>query len=94
VKPLSQTYRETNHFRINKGEGIMAVDSKGNDYREIDIPGGNVRITYIQSGWADSPSVRIQIRDENGHLRQGPEIPLEAIGGVVGATVELVARTG
>lgn len=70
----------------------MAADSKGNDYCEVDIPGGNVRITYIQSGWAGSSSVRIQIRDEAGHLRQGPEIPLEAIGGMVGAVVELVAR--
>ena len=69
----------------------MTMDSKGNDYREVEIPGGCVRLTYVQDGWADSPSVRVQIRDESGHLRQGPEIPLSAVGGMVGAIVELVA---
>ena len=69
----------------------MDQDSKGNTYIEVDIPGGKVRVTLIQEGWANTQSVRIQIRDETGHLRQGPEIPITAIGGVVGATVELVA---
>lgn len=67
------------------------ADRKGNEYREVEIPGGNVRLTYVQNGWADSPSIRVQIRDETGHLRQGPEIPLSAVGGMVGAIVELVA---
>jgi len=67
------------------------ADSKGNEYREVEILGGNVRLTYVQNGWADSPSIRVQIRDETGHLRQGPEIPLSAVGGMVGAIVELVA---
>jgi hypothetical protein len=70
----------------------MPKDTSGQKYEEIDIPGGKVRVTYIPHGWADSPSVRIQIRDATGHLRQGPEIPLSAIGGVVGAIVTLLSK--
>ena len=70
----------------------MDSDSKGNRYREVEVPGGHVRVTYVQNGWADSPSVRIQIRDETGHLRQGPEIPISAVGGMVGAVVELLTE--
>ena len=70
----------------------MVSDSKGNSYREVGIPGGNVRVTYVQDGWANSPSVRIQIRDETGHLRQGPEIPISALGGMVGAVIEILTE--
>ena len=69
----------------------MSIDSKGNNFKEVEIPGGNVRLTYVQDGWASSPSIRIQIRDDTGHLRQGPEIPVAAVGGMVGAIVELIA---
>jgi len=67
------------------------VDSSGNPYAEIDLPDGAVRVTWIPKGWADMPSVRIQVRDGSGHLRQGPEIPTSTIGGVVGAVVELLS---
>lgn len=33
-----------------EADGIMAVDSKGTDHREVDIPAGNVRVTYVQDG--------------------------------------------
>jgi hypothetical protein len=69
----------------------MSIDSKGNNFKEVEIPGGNVRLTYVQDGWASSTSIRIQIRDDSGHLRQGPEIPVAAVGGMVGAIVELIA---
>jgi len=71
----------------------MQCDGSNQLYEEIPIPDGQVRITYIPHGWADSPSVRIQIRDDTGHLRQGPEVPLSAIGGVVGAVVALLSAT-
>jgi hypothetical protein len=67
------------------------TDSKGNNYKEVEIPGGHVRLTYVQDGWANSPSIRVQIRDDSGHLRQGPEIPVAAVGGMVGSIVELIA---
>ena len=71
----------------------MPCDSSHNLYREVPISGGHVRVTYIESGWDGGPSVRIQIKDDNGHLRQGPEIPIISIGGVVGAVVEILSET-
>ncbi len=71
----------------------MDKDSKGNWYEEVPIPGSVVRITYVTEGWAGTPSVRIQTKDEDrGNLRQGPEVPLSAVGGLVGAIVELLSR--
>lgn len=70
----------------------METDSAGNKYEEVPITGGHVRVTYIGKGWDDSPSVRIQIRDASGHLRQGPEVPISSVGGVVGAIVDLLSQ--
>ncbi|MBC2714853.1 MAG: hypothetical protein HF978_06025 [Desulfobacteraceae bacterium] len=70
----------------------MSIDSSDQMFQEVPIPDGQVRVTYIENGWDDSPSVRIQIRDENGHLRQGPEIPITSIAGVVGAVVNLISN--
>ncbi|MBF0274406.1 MAG: hypothetical protein HQK84_04150 [Nitrospinae bacterium] len=70
----------------------MKTDSSGNRYIEKDMKSGKVRVTFIEDGWSGVPSVRIQILDENGHLRQGPEIPVENIGEAVGAIVELLAN--
>jgi hypothetical protein len=33
---------------------------------------------------------RIQIRDMSGHLRQGPEVPVDQIGAVVSAVIDLL----
>ena len=69
----------------------MTTDSKGNGYKEVEIPGGTVRLTYVQNGWTSSSSIRVQIRDDTGHLRPGPEIPITEVGRMVGAIVELIA---
>lgn len=69
----------------------MSTDGSGNRYIEKDMCSGKIRATYIESGWSGAPSVRLQIRDDSGHLRQGPEIPVENIGEAVGAMVELLA---
>src|SRR4051794_8746353 len=76
---------------VIRGEANMPIDSSEQAYEEIEIPSGQVRATYIPEGWAGSPSVRIQIRDDAGHLRQGPEVPIAAIGGMVDAVVKLLA---
>ncbi|MCK5604888.1 hypothetical protein KAR91_23560 [Candidatus Pacearchaeota archaeon] len=68
-------------------------DSADNRYIEKSIPNGNVRVTYVDQGWDNTPSVRLQIRESNGHLRQGPEIPIASVGELVGAIVELLAGT-
>src|SRR5690625_3604721 len=70
---------------------IMSIDRSGNRYIEKDMCSGKIRATYVESGWSGEPSVRLQIRDESGHLRQGPEIPVANIGEAVGAMVELLA---
>jgi hypothetical protein len=69
----------------------MPTDGSGNYFEKININGGFVRVTYILNGWDNSPSIRIQIEEDNGHVRQGPEIPLSNIGDVVGAIVALLS---
>ncbi len=71
----------------------MNADKSGNAYEEVEIPGGHVRITYIADGWAGTPSVRLQVKEDNGHLRQGPEIPVSSVGGVMGSIVNLLIHT-
>jgi len=69
----------------------METDQSGNTYMEIDIAGAWIRLTYVETGWAGTPSVRIQLRQAGGRLKQGPEIPFASIGGVVGGVVELLS---
>ncbi len=72
---------------------LMPKDSAGNEYEQVPIPGGSVRLTYIGKGWVGGPSVRIQIWDEQAkELRQGPEIPTSKIGDTVGAIVTLLSK--
>jgi hypothetical protein len=72
--------------------GTIQTDSADNGYTEVDLGNGErLRITLVQAGWAGTPSVRIQIRDRSGHLRQGPEIPLASIGALIGSVVELLS---
>ncbi len=68
---------------------VTAVDSKSNHFIEVEIPGGNVRLTFVQDGWAGSPSIRVQIHDKSGHLRQGPEIPINVVDDVDKAIYKL-----
>lgn len=70
----------------------MIVDRSGNSYEEVEMSSGNVRVTYIPNGWDGQPSVRIQIRDESGRLRQGPEIPMDVVGNAVRSLVELIVK--
>lgn len=71
----------------------MQQDSKRNWYEEIQVAGGVVRVTHIREGWDGTPSVRIQMWDpETKNLRQGPEIPIKAVGGLVGAIVDLLTH--
>lgn len=66
-------------------------DSRGQNY--IEVPMGNgedVRITHIPNGWNGGPSVRVQIRDDSGRLRQGPDFPEDILSDVIKAMVELI----
>ena len=69
-------------------------DGSGKSYIEIPLdPGGRLRVTLVEESWVDGPAVRLQLRGDDGHLRQGPEIPAAAVGEVVGAVVQLMGRS-
>lgn len=69
----------------------MTEDSKGNKFEEIKMENGEkVRATFIRESWSGQGGIRVQIRDENGHLRQGPEIPVDKIAEVVKSVISLV----
>ena len=68
-------------------------DSSGKAYVEVPTAGGeHVRVTLVPAddGGYGQDSVRVQIRDAKGHLRQGPELPVACIGDLVGALVAVV----
>lgn len=67
----------------------MKTDSSNNLYREVEIPGGHIRVTRIEIGWDDSPSIRIQVRQGNGHLLPGPEIPINVLNNLYNAINQL-----
>lgn len=63
---------------------LTQKDSKNHPYKEITFKtkdNGGVRVTSIAQGWSGSriQAMRIQIRDGQGHLRPGPEIPLDVL---------------
>ncbi len=71
----------------------IKTDSAGQKY--IDVPSladECVRLTFIDKVKAGykADSVRVQIRDASGHLRQGPEVPLESVGPLFSAMIELL----
>lgn len=75
------------------GDRDMQRDGSGKSYIEIPLdPGGRIRVTLVEDSWVGGPAVRLQLRGDDGHLRQGPEIPAAAIGDVVGAVVQLTRR--
>lgn len=69
------------------------TDSKGHIFRKIEINGGFIRLTYIPYGWDNSPSIRVQIEENSGHLRQGPEIPVENFGQIYDESLKLILST-
>lgn len=56
-------------------------NSSGQPYIAVPLPSDlALRLTYLthEGGWIDATSIRIQV-DQNGHLRQGPEISADAV---------------
>ncbi|MBC8277625.1 MAG: hypothetical protein H8E46_05290 [FCB group bacterium] len=68
----------------------MPEDQKGQKYREIKLSDGCVRITLLKT-WNEEPGFRIQIKEPNGHLRPGPEMPFKQWGEVVSMSFDLIA---
>jgi len=72
---------------------MASTDSAGQPY--VDTPtlvDENIRATLVKADRAGYGvrSIRLQIREASGHLRQGPEVPLDCIGPLVSAMIELV----
>ena len=71
----------------------METDIKDQRYIEVELENDEkVRVTLIPESWSSGPGVRVQIRQRDGHLRQGPEIPVSVVGEVVAAVVDLVRQ--
>lgn len=69
------------------------VDSAGQPF--VDIPtvkGEHVRATLVAAVRAGPrvDSVRFQIRNAKGRLRQGPDVPLDLLGDLFAAAIKLV----
>lgn len=68
-------------------------DSSGHPFLEIPtLAGEKLRVTYIPAkatGYPSEPSLRVQVREASGQLRQGPEFPIRILNEVVGAMIEL-----
>lgn len=60
-------------------------DSSDQYYIELDVNyGGAIRITKIPyRDYAEDACFRIEVRDESGHIRRGPEIPVRQFFDVV-----------
>ena len=74
---------------------MMTIETDGSNQKYIEVVLENeekVRVTLIPDSWSSGPGVRVQIRQRDGHLRQGPEIPAAQVGEVVAAVIELVRQ--
>lgn len=75
----------------------MKADTDSGGQRYVDVPCGadeHIRVTFIprkKAGYKKD-SLRVQIRAADGHLRQGPEIPLDIVAMVIGAVGLLLAE--
>jgi len=71
----------------------IETDSSNQHYAEIDLVNEQrIRVTRVPDGWTGGEVVRVQVRTEHGQLRQGPDIPIENVGAVLQAMVELISR--
>ncbi len=72
----------------------MPTDSSNQPYTEVECYNKHIRLTYVKnSGW-EEPAVRIQVRDDKGHLRQGPEILVRIMGTVASSLIDLLIKNG
>lgn len=73
----------------------IQTDSSGHEFVDIPAPKEeHIRATLIPAcaaGYGET-SIRIQIRGTDGHLRQGPEVPLSVLPGLVAATIGLIRK--
>ncbi len=75
------------------------TDSKGQLYVEVECNGvpERLRVTRVRKTYGvetAGAAVRIQLRDESGHLRQGPEFGLDYLPGVIAALTAVSCERG
>lgn len=69
---------------------VIQKDRANQSFTEIKLENDEyVRVTLVGQSWAGESGIRIQIRDLNGHLRQGPEIPISALGDTIAGIIKL-----
>jgi hypothetical protein len=64
-------------------------DNSGQEYIEFALTSGSLRLTRVPEAWHGGTALRVQIREEDGHLRQGPDIPVGKLGQMFSATLKL-----
>ncbi len=75
----------------------LEIDSSGNRYIEVDMVGNNeaIRLSIINDGWNGGPCIRMNIREENGRVRNpGPEFPIENLDEIMQALYILQDQAG
>jgi hypothetical protein len=75
----------------------MQIEKDGHNQRYVELATGvdeRVRLTFIPAKDAGykRDSIRVQIRDQSGHLRMGPELPVDVLGSVSAAAIALLAE--
>lgn len=73
----------------------IQTDGSNQFYIEIPVYGQHLRLTLIQpeqAGWSET-SIRVQVRDDNGHLRPGPEIVESKLGDFFQAVCDLMKKS-
>jgi hypothetical protein len=77
-------------------ESRLKTDSSGKHFVETEVSAGfRIRLTLVpfnESGW-ERESVRIQVVESKGSLRQGPEIPIDILGSVGYALNDLLSSS-
>lgn len=75
----------------------VKIDGSRQRYVEVEFPGGeHARLTFIPAAKAGYgvDSVRVQIREGEGHLRRGPELPIARTGAVLDGLLLLARAVG
>jgi hypothetical protein len=67
----------------------VETDGSGQEYIELPLDSGFLRLTRIPEAWHGGSALRVQIREEDGHLRQGPDIPSGKLGKMFKGILEL-----
>ncbi len=75
----------------------MQVEKDSRDQKYIEVPWSDtesLRVTHVPESWSGRGGIRVQVRQEDGHLRQGPEIPVDKVGDIVSAVINLMREGG